>query len=1151
MSTAGTLELLARELGQALAPLADQLAPDQADEFLAELGLRLPPGLSAESALSAALSSAATAAGALPPLVTQLATAIAADDAAQIVAAGLPLLGKAGDVIQALKAIGTQLDSAAAGFPGLSPAEQAVITGFAATLGRRMLDAAIIARLEDEGGPNIAPSLALVGLFDLTPEPGVDGDRLQPAYVRRTLHLERLGNLLTDPVEYARDLYHWGDPGFDGLALFTALQRLLDEQLRLPADLLLPPGQPPVLEAYTVRLTTNPATNPPGLLADIRFPATRDFEESFTLRGPWKLSVSAKARFDADAQLELAPSGSVALRPKSGTAQGEVQAGLVADRGGDPIVILGQTEGTRLEAKHIGLSLGISATWNGTAAEAEPLASAEVLGGHLMIDLSNSDGFIHSILGASKVESNFELKARWQPSTGMVFEGGAGIELVIPTHINLGPVEIQTLYFRLDVSAAVPVRLEVSAGLTATLGPFTLTVDRIGAAGLFTFPANGDGNLGPADLTFDFRPPTGLGVLVRAGPVAGGGFLSFDPANGRYAGILQLEAATIAITAIGLLDTRLPGGTSGFSFLIIVSVEFQPIQLGFGFTLNGVGGLGGINRTVATEVLRQGIRAGSLNHIMFPQDPIRNAPQIISDIRAIFPPAQGRYLFGPMLKLGWGVPSLVTASLGIVLELPDPVRLIILGQFKVAMPADDVALIKLNLDILGIIDFGAKLLSIDGSLYDSYVTVYSVYGDMALRMFWGQPPNFALSVGGLHPQFRPPPDFPVLRRLTLELGLNGNPRLTCQSYWAITSNSAQFGASVELYASAAGFNIHGWLGFDALIIFRPFSFLVDISAGVELRRGSSVIAGIHLDGHLSGPAPWHAWGKACLSLFFFDICVPVSLTIGSEESEPAPQIDAWAELEKALKDSRNWESGLPAANLRALSYAPPEGAAVTLIDPLGSLTVHEKVAPLNRKLEKIGEAVPSGVNEFDVSGVTIGGSTTGYTLVQDFFAAGQYQALTDAEKLSRDSYELMDSGVGVATGAVEGGATRGVPVNYEAIVLDAPEGPQLPFSLFASRAAGLYSVSGTSLTAMSQLAFGAHLAATGRPFAVEATKPPRVAFEDEGYVVASATDLTRLDGSAPSTKGAAYAALKQHLAANPGEQGRWQVVPLHELAVSG
>jgi hypothetical protein len=59
-----------------------------------------------------------------------------------------------------------------------------------------------------------------------------------------------------------------------------------------------------------------------------------------------------------------------------------------------------------------------------------------------------------------------------------------------------------------------------------------------------------------------------------------------------------------SLKAFALLTTLLPNGETGFSLLIIISAEFTPIQLGFGFKLMGVGGLLGLNRTVKTDVLR-------------------------------------------------------------------------------------------------------------------------------------------------------------------------------------------------------------------------------------------------------------------------------------------------------------------------------------------------------------------------------------------------------------------------------------------------------------------------------------------------------------------------------------------------------------------
>src|SRR5205085_3242250 len=139
--------------------------------------------------------------------------------------------------------------------------------------------------------------------------------------------------------------------------------------------------------------------------------------------------------------------------------------------------------------------------------------------------------------------------------------------------------------------------------------------------------------------------------------VKGGGFLSFNDQEESYAGVLELAIEdVIQIKAIGLLTTKMPDGSHGFSLLVILTAQFPAIQLGFGFALTGLGGLAGINRTIDTEALRSGVRNGTVSSIMFPDDPVANAPKIVSDVGAVFPPAVGRYVFGPMVELAWGTP---------------------------------------------------------------------------------------------------------------------------------------------------------------------------------------------------------------------------------------------------------------------------------------------------------------------------------------------------------------------------------------------------------------------------------------------------------------------------------------------------------------
>jgi hypothetical protein len=61
---------------------------------------------------------------------------------------------------------------------------------------------------------------------------------------------------------------------------------------------------------------------------------------------------------------------------------------------------------------------------------------------------------------------------------------------------------------------------------------------------------------------------------------------------------------------------------------------------------------------------------------------VRNAPQLVSDLRAVFPPVNQRYIFGPIVQLAWGTPTLLTLELAVVLDLPDPTRLLVLGHLQ-------------------------------------------------------------------------------------------------------------------------------------------------------------------------------------------------------------------------------------------------------------------------------------------------------------------------------------------------------------------------------------------------------------------------------------------------------------------------------------
>lgn len=293
------------------------------------------------------------------------------------------------------------------------------------------------------------------------------------------------------------------------------------------------------------------------------------------------------------------------------------------------------------------------------------------------------------------------------------------------------------------------------------------------------------------------------------------------------------------------------------------------------------------------DVLHAGVRDRTLDTIMFPSDPVANAPQIISRLSSVFPIAPDHHVFGPMARIGWGTPALLTIDIGLVFQLPSPVRLIILGRFRLALPPEEKKpVIRINLDVVGVLDFDRCEASIDATLYDSMLVTYTLTGDMAMRLSWGRTPMFALSAGGFNPHFQPPASFPTLQRLAISLATGNNPRLRLEAYLAVTSNTVQFGARLDLYASAGKFSIEGMLQFDALLeeTQHGFGFIVDINGGVALRYSGRVLLGVAVELTLSGMHPLHAHGRATFRLWFSKASVELDVTSGTQEI-PEPLIE--------------------------------------------------------------------------------------------------------------------------------------------------------------------------------------------------------------------------------------------------------------------
>lgn len=770
------------------------------------------------------------------------------------------------------------------------------------------------------------------------------------------------------------------------------------------------------------------------------------------------------AYLDGAVGFTLLPAGVMLTGP---AAKAEVSIAMV----GAPqsaLALLGEEPGTRLELDTYELQLAIA----GGVAEPEVVVSLGTGSGlRLVLEGGDGDHFVAELLGALPLIVKIPCSASWSSKHGFLFHGSAGFTAVLQANVTAGPLSIQSLRIAL-FGTANGATAEVAVTGALSFGPFVAVVDGLGLSGrVMSSPGQTGGLLGNLDIAVAFKPPDAIGLSLDVGPIAGGGFLKIDPDAGEYAGVLELELLSVGVSAIGLINTKLPGG--GWSLFLALFIEVPAIQLGFGFTLNGVGGLAGVNRTVAREGLQSVIRSGSLDSVLFPKDPIRDAPRTIEAVQTLFPSAPGQYVFGPVVKLGWGTPTLVEAVLGIVIALPE-LKLVVLGSVTAVLPTPEANLVGLHLEVGGYIEPAAGLLEISAGLHDSHIAGFPLSGGMALLLELGAAPTFLMALGGCHPRFERPAGFPELDRLALAIGAGDFIAIRFACYFALSSNSLQFGSAFELTAEVEGFAINGSAEFDALVSFAPFSLRTSLHFDISVTAVGVDLLAVRLDVSLSGPNPWHVVGTASFDVLGFETRIRLDRRIGARRPDPPPLVeDLLGQLQAALAAPAAWSAG-PGGGLGVRFAADEPQPDELVVAPDGTLGVAQRVVPLGITIDR-GEPwqIEGGYSWFDLEAVEPGLAISDE--LSDWFALSAYKDPSPSEQLSAPSFEQLKSGLTFGGGPTAGVARVGT-LDYERKLRD-PELGAATVDLPAPRpGAAPHLVSLTGIAAL-QLAAGYTIAA--------------------------------------------------------------------------
>jgi hypothetical protein len=617
------------------------------------------------------------------------------------------------------------------------------------------------------------------------------------------------------------------------------------------------------------------------------------------------------------------------------------------------------------------------------------------------IEAGVGGGPIASLLGGpGTVQADLTLGV----DTGRGLTVGGGARVVLPARPKLGPLDVREI--TLEVPPGVRGAIDLGTTIKASIGGVIQAT--VAGSGLRIGIDPAAAAHGENPLSVALKPPTGIGLLVDAGLVQGGGFLG--ERSGGYGGALQLRLGPVELQAVGLLTLE-----PSFGLVVVMSISFMPpIDLTFGFTLNAVGGVLGIEHRLDGDALSAGVTSGALDNIMFPADPVAAAPTILDTLEAVFPMEQGSIVIGPMIEVGWGRPvSFLTAQVGVVLSLPDPL-IVIIGRVRIALPAPQLPIVDLRATVYG--ELAPDHLLIKVSLNGSRIATFSVNGDMALLVRWSGGAEIAITAGGFHPRYDPPKGLGGLQRLSMDLSPPAVLSLRSEAYFAVTTNSVQLGSRTEMSADVGIADISGHFAFDALVLLSPhFSFTLDANAGLTVHVFGATLLGVQLQLHLSGPAPWHAQGSAEVEVLWASVSVDVGPFTWGDPDNPPP---ALADPRQLVRDALHhnpaaWQALVPAGADRAVRVKPatPSDVEVT-IHPLGLFEVRQHVVPLETVVSRVGaNPVPAGQQRINFGVPQINGAPAGaLSSVTDLFAPGAYLDLSEDQKLSRPSFEPMMAG---------------------------------------------------------------------------------------------------------------------------------------------
>ena len=441
-------------------------------------------------------------------------------------------------------------------------------------------------------------------------------------------------------------------------------------------------------------------------------------------------------------------------------------------------------------------------------------------------------------------------------------------------HRKFGPIYIDQIGVELGSS---PPEASLLVDGSVSISGLTVQADELGVRIPIKSLAT------PAHWYLDLR---GLGISFNSGSVSiTGGLLKNQVGQTvEYDGMLSVDIAGKGFTAVGAYSR--PGDALGSYTSLFVFVSL-PLVLGGPpfFFVTGLGGGMGCNRELQVPPINQipdFLLVKALSDSSLANDPMG----ALTSMAKFIPARRGSFWLAAGVKFDSFV--LVHSVAVIYVALDKGFEIGLVGVSRLALPTKDLAIVNIELALKARFSSAEGILSIQAQLTDhSYLfsDACQLTGGFAF-FIWFPQGQFVLTVGGYHPAFNRPPQFPTVPRLGFRWHVSDAIVIKGEAYFALTNTCVMAGGRLEAAAHLgpvrAWFIAHA----DFLVSWDPFYY--DISIGVEV--GVSVTICIFVCGtlELSLGAELHIMGPPLHGTVSVDITVATITVPFGPDPKPDP-----------------------------------------------------------------------------------------------------------------------------------------------------------------------------------------------------------------------------------------------------------------------